>query len=105
MITTQTTLLTCSPSCIWQDVQTSRLLTYVTAPLVRFTPVNAPTLPTVWAEDRYLVQVHLFGWLPFSRQWIVISKDVVDPRLGQQHYALRDNGRGAVALLRYTCCN
>ena len=96
MITTHTTLLTCSPAHAWQEVQTSRLLTYVTAPLVRFTPVNAPALPTVWADDRYLVQMHLFGWLPFGRQWIVISREIGDTAPGRQHYTLRDNGHGDV---------
>jgi hypothetical protein len=82
MITTQTTLLTCSPARAWQEVQTSRLLTYVTAPLVRFIPVDASVLPVVWAEDRYLVQMHLVGWLPFSRQWSVIAHEIGDATPG-----------------------
>lgn len=81
-------------------MQTSRLLTYIAAPLVRFVPVEPPALPTIWAEERYLVQMRLFGRLPFGTQWIVITKLVVDTTPDRQHYELRDNGHGDVIVIR-----
>ena len=68
MIAASATILDCPPERAWQEVQTSRLLTYITSPLVRFVPVDPPTLPAVWSEERYLVQMRLFGLLPFGTQ-------------------------------------
>lgn len=96
MIAASATTLNCRPERAWQEVQTSRLLTYITAPLVVFEPVAPTTLPAVWAEGRYLVRMRLFGRLPFGRQWIVITRPRVDTTPGRQHYELRDNGHGDV---------
>jgi hypothetical protein len=93
-IVVSATVLNCPPERAWQEVQTSRLLTFITAPLVRFVPVNPPALPATWAEQRYLVEMRLFGLIPFGTQWIVITKPVVDTTPGRQHYELRDNGYG-----------
>lgn len=89
-----TTRLDCSPEQVWQEVQTSRLLRYVAAPLITFDPVEPPVLPDVWSEGRYLVAMRLFGLLPFGRQWIVIRLVMADSTPGAQHYQLRDNGHG-----------
>jgi hypothetical protein len=96
MIAASAIILNCSPERAWQEVQTSRLLAYITAPLVVFEPVDPPALPECWAEERYLVRMRLFGLIPFGSQWIVITKPVVDPTLGRRHYELRDNGHGEV---------
>lgn len=96
MIAASATILDCPPERVWQEVQTTKVLAYVTAPLVVFEPVEPPALPEVWAEKRYLVRMRLFGRLPFSTQWIVISRPVVETTPGRQHYELRDNGHGDV---------
>lgn len=96
MIAASATILDCPPERAWQEVQTSRLLTYITAPLVRFVPVEPPALPERWAEARYLVRMGLFGRIPFGKQWIVITRPVVNTTPGRQHYELRDNGHGDV---------
>ena len=64
MRVTITTQLNCPPGRAWQEVQTSRLLRYVTAPLVAFKPVEPPSFPEVWREEKYLVGMRLFGLLP-----------------------------------------
>jgi hypothetical protein len=96
VIAASATILDCPPERAWQEVQTSRLLTYITSPLVQFVPVEPPTLPAIWSEERYLVQMRLFGLLPFGTQWIVITKPVLDVTPGRRHYELRDNGHGDV---------
>ncbi|HMQ30426.1 MAG TPA: hypothetical protein PKD53_06830 [Chloroflexaceae bacterium] len=94
MIAASATILDCPPERAWQEVQTSRLLAYITSPLVRFVPVDPLSLPPVWSEERYLVQMRLFGLLPFGTQWIVITRPVIDGTPGREHYELRDNGHG-----------
>lgn len=98
MIAASATVLNCSPERAWQEVQTPRLLAFVAAPLVVFEPVEPSILPTVWAEERYLVRMRLFGLLPFGAQWIVITKSIIDGTPGRQHYELRDNGHGDVTV-------
>jgi hypothetical protein len=56
MIAASATILDCPPERAWQELQTSRLLIFITAPLVRFVPVDPPALPAIWAEERYLVR-------------------------------------------------
>ena len=96
MIAASVTILNCPPERAWQEVQTSRLLTFITAPLVTFVPVDPPALPAVWAEERYLVRMLLFGRVPFGAQWLVITRLVIDATPRRQHYELRDNGYGDV---------
>lgn len=96
MRVTITTQLNCPPGRAWQEVQTSRLLRYVTAPLVAFKPVEPPSFPEVWREEKYLVGMRLFGLLPVGRQWIVIGIVTADSTQGSQRYQLRDNGHGDV---------
>lgn len=96
MIAASATILDCPPERAWQELQTSRLLVFITAPLVRFVPVEPAVLPTIWADERYLVRMLLFGKLPFGTQWIVITRQVIATTPGQQHYELRDNGHGNI---------
>lgn len=65
----------------------TRLLLYVTKPLIVFKPVKPGILPGVWSEGRYLVEMFVFGFIPFGKQWIVITKD-------ENKYQIRDNGYG-----------
>lgn len=90
MRTCITTTLDCSKDRVWQEVKTSRLLEYVAAPLIVFEPLQPICFPQVWEEGRYLITMKLFGWLPFGRQWMVISI----PQADEQVYQIRDNGYG-----------
>lgn len=94
MIASSITILNCSPKQAWQELQTSRLLDYIAAPLVRFVPVEPPALPAIWEERSYLVELRLFDRISLGRQWIVITRPIVETTPGQQRYELRDNGHG-----------
>lgn len=48
-----TTRLAAPPERVWDEVQTSRLLEHVAAPLVRFRATNPPELPAVWSDATY----------------------------------------------------
>lgn len=69
------------------------LLEHVAAPLLRFTPVDPPSFPSVWEERRYRVRVLLAGVLPLGRQWIDISREAAP----EDSYQMRDNGSGDLA--------
>jgi hypothetical protein len=75
---------------VWAEVQTSRLLLHVAAPLVVFTPAGGTPLPATWSPGRYRVWMWLFGLLPMGRQWVGI--ETVD--LPPGHHGIRDNGTG-----------
>ena len=92
MKVTLTTRLAASPEKVWDEVQTSRLLEHVAAPLVRFRAVQPAHLPTTWADGAYEVQMLLFGWLPAGRQVIRISRSISDTTR-----VLRDDGSGQLA--------
>ena len=94
MIAASATILNCPPERAWQEVQTSRLLEFIATPLVRFVPVELPALPAVWEERSYLVELRLFGRIPFGKQWIVITRPLIEMTPGRQRYELRDNGHG-----------
>ena len=86
------TELDCSPERAWQEVKTTRLLEYVSRPLLVFEPIEPQLLPKIWQEDKYLVQVKLLNILSFGKQWIDIS--IFNTAADRQVYQLRDNGRG-----------
>ncbi len=87
-----TTRLAARPDRVWDEVQTSRLLEYVAAPLVRFRAVSPADLPTTWSDATYEVQMLMFGWLPAGRQLIRISRSAIGTAR-----VLRDDGSGQLA--------
>ena len=103
----------------WALVRQPRTLTYISAPLLRFRPIDPPRWPEVWpktepetkpetesdtapdgarAEEapgvRYRVAMAFLGLVPMGRQWIVVSF----PRAGAADppgaRLVRDNGSG-----------
>ena len=92
MIATIATNLPCSPARVWQEVQTSKLLIYITWPLVVFQPVAPTSFPDIWANGKYLTRMKLFGLIPFGKHWIVITRPIIDPTPGKQVYEILDNG-------------
>jgi transglutaminase-like putative cysteine protease len=87
-----TTHLDAPPELVWEHLQTSRLLEYVAAPMLRFEPLRPTKLPATWSDGEYEVKLRLFGWLPIGRQTMRVSRrSDGDARL------LRDDGRGQLA--------
>lgn len=80
------------PDVVWQHVQTTQLLDYVAAPMVRFEPVRPSVLPREWIDGVYEVRMRLWGWLPAGRHTIRITR-----RLDGEVRSLRDNGGGDLA--------
>lgn len=66
---------------------TTRLLRFVSYPLVHFTPIEPRAWPDTWTEGTYWVGMRILGFLPFGKQAIVISYP--ESAAG---FLLRDNG-------------
>lgn len=92
MLVNISTKLNCTPEQAWKEVQTSRLLHYVTSPLLTFKPIVPAKLPELWTEGTYQVGLWIFGLIPFGKHSIVITVEDADPR--GQIYQIRDNGYG-----------
>lgn len=85
------TVLPCSLDDAAAHVMSTRLLRYVAYPLVSFKPVTGTEFPETWTEGTHWVRLKLFGFLPFGRQAIGISKP-----LHPGGFAIRDAGRSAL---------
>lgn len=96
MLVELTTTLDIPPHQAWQEVQTTRLLAYIAAPLVQFEPLAPPVWPPVWQEQQYLVAMNVFGVIPFGTHSINISIPRRTDVPGERMYQLRDNGSGDV---------
>ena len=94
MIATASTLLDCSPARVWQEVQTSKLLVYITRPLLVLQPITPARFPDIWTDGKYLTRMKLFGLIPFGKHWIVITHPMPDPTPGKQVYKILDDGYG-----------
>lgn len=71
------TTLSCPPERAWQEIQQVKLLLHIARPLVVFEPIQPNTFPATWGNEKYLVRMRLFGFLPLGKQWIVITLDDV----------------------------
>jgi hypothetical protein len=85
------TRLPCTLDQSVSQVMTTRLLQYVSYPLVSFTFLDAPQFPRTWTAGTHWVFITLFGFLPFGRQAIVISIPPVETG-----FALRDAGHSTL---------
>ena len=86
-----TTYLECSPDRAWEYLQTSKLLDHITAPLVRFVPVEG-SFPERWTAGDYRSGMLAFGFIPIGEQTIGIEY----PRSEGERRILRDNGHGSL---------
>jgi hypothetical protein len=78
MIVDVATVLNCSATKAWNEVQKSSLLLYVIRPLVRFTPSGAP-FPERWSEGLTIrCRLFVFGVIPMGVHTVHIEK--IDPR-------------------------
>ena len=85
------TWLPCTLDQAVSQVMTTRLLQYVSHPLVSFTFLDASQFPRTWTAGTHWVSLTLFGFLPFGRQAIVISIPPVETG-----FALRDAGHSTL---------
>ena len=91
---TLSTFLDAAPETVWRHVQTSRLLDYVTSPLIRFRPHDPDGFPDTWVPGDFKATMYLFGVLPIGVQVIGIRFP------DSQHHGvrtLRDEGHGTAA--------
>jgi ligand-binding SRPBCC domain-containing protein len=82
------------PDEVWRRVQTPDLLMHIAAPLVRFHMVNPANASNFGEQERFLVDLTLFGVLPFGKQWIVPTVHLDDAATWPKK--LRDNGYSAL---------
>ncbi|MFQ6548292.1 SRPBCC family protein [Aestuariibius sp. 2305UL40-4] len=82
------THLAATPDRVWDEVRRPALLLHIAAPLVRFEPVDPPTLPEQYAEGDYRMAMRLYGVVPLGEQ--VISISYPEPQNGTRF--IRDNG-------------
>lgn len=87
MIVDVSTFLSADPGGVESHLKTSRLLMYVAAPLIRFTPGVDHPLPETWEEGTYWVSMHLLGFIPLGKQAVVISYPAI-----KTGFSIRDNG-------------
>ena len=87
------TVLDCPTETAWHHARTSRLLHYVTHPLIRFRPKHENGFPAFWTEGDYDASMWLFGVLPLGRQTIGIRY----PDTSDNTFVLRDDGHGTTA--------
>ena len=74
MIVDVSTVLNCSATKAWNEVQKSSLLLYVIWPLVRFVPSGAP-FPERWSEGLTIqCKLFVFGVIPMGVHTVHIEK-------------------------------
>lgn len=88
-----TTFLDAPPDAIWEAVQKPGVFAYVSAPLIRFAPLEPPALPEHWSEGGFRVKIRFLGSIPLGAQWIRVS--LPEPE-GDVRF-VRDNGSGTLA--------
>ncbi|QGG55033.1 hypothetical protein [Paenibacillus sp. B01] len=73
MLVKVTTIFNCDSEELFHEVKKSKSLLYIAKPLVKFVHSPESPIPEVWEDGRYLVSMYLLGFIPFGKQWIVIS--------------------------------
>ena len=86
------TRLACAATRAWQEVQRPRLLNYVAAPLLKFTPLRTRGFPETWEEGDFFVAMFGFGFLPLGLERIGISTGMDTEGV----FHLRDDGGGTL---------
>lgn len=75
----------CEKERLYSEIKKSKSLFYIGKPLVRFVQLPEHSIPEIWEEGRYLIKMYILGFIPFGKQWIVISID-------NDKKNIRDNG-------------
>lgn len=87
-----TTHLEAPPEAVRAQIMRPELLLHVSAPLIRFVPLEPAALPDIWEDGEYRVGMRLFGVLPVGWQMVGLE---TQPMRGDI-WSVRDNGRGAL---------
>ena len=75
----------CDSEELFMEIKRTKSLIYITKPLVKFVQLPEHPLPELWEEGKYLVKMYILRFIPFGKQWIVISID-------NNKLHIRDNG-------------
>ncbi|MGF1456028.1 MAG: hypothetical protein ACFB6R_11730 [Alphaproteobacteria bacterium] len=78
----------------WDLVRSPVTLTWISAPLLTFRPLEPPRFPERWSAGRHRVSMAFLGVLPLGRQWIDISFPEPGPDHTHGTRIVRDNGTG-----------
>jgi len=80
----------CALEDVVRELKKPQLLLYVAGAFMRFVPEDPVRFPETWLPGEYKVKMHLFRFIPFGFQYVVIQDETFDGR----EYRIRDNGRG-----------
>jgi len=75
----------CDSEELFREVKKTESLFYIAKPLIKFVQLPEHPLPELWEEGRYPVKMYILGFIPFGKQWIVIS-------IHNNNLHIRDNG-------------
>ena len=75
----------CDSEELFREVKKTESLFYIAKPLIKFVQLPEHPLPELWEEGKYPVKMYILGFIPFGKQWIVISID-------NSNLHIRDNG-------------
>ena len=75
----------CDSEELFGEVKKTESLFYIAKPLIKFLQLPEHPLPELWGEGKYPVKMYILGFIPFGKQWIVISID-------NNNLHIRDNG-------------
>lgn len=78
-------VLDCDSEELFREIKRTRSLIYIAKPFVRFVQLPDHPLPEIWEEGKYVVKMYILSFIPFGKQWIVISID-------HNKLIMRDNG-------------
>ena len=87
-----TTHLAAPPERISAEIMRPALLLHVSAPMLRFQPIDPPALPETWRDGQYKLRMLAFGILPVGWQTVGLE---TQPMRGEV-WSIRDNGHGAM---------
>jgi len=87
-----TTHLKAAPEMVSTEIMRPALLLHVSAPILRFKPVEPPVLPERWSDGEYRLSMRFLGILPLGRQIVGLE---TQPMRGDI-WSIRDNGRGTM---------
>lgn len=93
MIANIETKFNCDYKTVVEKIHLTRTLDFIASPLLIFKPTDPGKYPATWKNGTYQVQMKLFNFLPFGKQFIGIEKiKENDP----DEFILRDNGKGEI---------
>jgi hypothetical protein len=87
------TTLAAPVDTVWEALQHPATLIAVSAPILRFRPIDPPAFPDRWHPGEWQVSMWCLGILPVGRQVISISIESAS----HDRRVIRDNGRGRLA--------